>query len=130
MAQLLGGFPSHDELPWFHQASNAYSDSIGSSLVVPPAYEGYYLSNSNEALGTSSCAAPDALGSVQEHGATEYLNVTANRYGNGDPSCEGLDDPSISMLASVSATNKRKNKHLVEEHDIQTRVSLDGHPFD
>ena len=108
-----------------------YSDS---SLVVPPACEGYYfLSNSNEALGRSSCTAPGALGSVhEEHGATEYLNVIANHsfngYGNGDPSCEDLDDPmSVSMLGSVSATtNKSKRKHMVEEHDgqTQTRVSL------
>ena len=108
-----------------------YSDS---SLVVPPACEGYYfLSNSNEALGRSSCTAPGALGSVQEeHGAAEYLNVIANHsfngYGNGDPSCEDLDDPmSVSMLGSVSATtNKSKRKHMVEEHDgqTQTRVSL------
>ncbi|CAD6256641.1 unnamed protein product [Miscanthus lutarioriparius] len=82
----------------------SYSDS---SLVVPPACEGYYfLSNSNEALGRSSCTAPGALGSVhEEHGATEYLNVIANHsfngYGNGDPSCEDLDDPmSVSMLGS------------------------------
>jgi len=133
MAQLLGAFPSHGEegqhdLPWPDQASNAYSDSI------PPACEGYYfLSNSNEALGRSSCTAPGALGSVQEeHGAAEYLNVIANHsfngYGNGDPSCEDLDDPmSVSMLGSVSATtNKSKRKHMVEEHDgqTQTRVSL------
>lgn len=140
MAELLGAFPSHGEegqhelLPWPDQASNGYSDSI------LPAYGGYYfLSNSNEALGSSSCTAPDALGSVQEeHGAAEYLNVIANHsfscYGNGDPSCEDLDDPSISMLGSVTAaTNKSKRKHMVEEHDgqTQTRVSLcDQLPFD
>lgn len=141
MAQLLGAFPSHaDEgqhelLHWPDQASNAYSDSI------PPSCGGYYfLSNSNEALGSSSCTAPaDALGSFQEeHGAAEYLNVTANHsfncYGNGDPSCEDLDDLSVSMLGSVSAAaNKSKRKHMVEEHDGQTqkRVSLgDQLPFD
>lgn len=133
MAQLLGAFPSHGEegqhelLHWLDQASNAYSDSI------PPACEGYYfLSNSNEALGSSSCAAPGALGSVQEeHGAAEYLNVTANHsfncYGNGDSSCENLDDP------MSAAANKSKRKHMVEEHDgqTQTRVSLgDQLPFD
>ncbi|XP_004964147.2 transcription factor bHLH139 [Setaria italica] len=128
MAQLLGGFPSHGEeghqdLPWSDQASNAYSDNIGSSLAVQPAYEGYYLSNSNEALGISSCIAPDDLGSVQEYGATEFVNMFSNHspnfYGNGDRSCEDLDVPNMSMLDSVSATNKRK--HLAEELDGQTR---------
>ncbi|CAD6267214.1 unnamed protein product [Miscanthus lutarioriparius] len=118
MAQLLGAFPSHGEerqhelLPWSDQASSAYSDS---SLVVPPACEGYYfLSNSNEALGRSSCTAPGALGSVQEElGAAEYLNVIANHsfngYGNGDPSLS-------------ATTNKSKRKHMVEEHDGQTQT--------
>jgi len=143
MAQLLGAFPSHaDEgqhelLHWPDQASNAYSDSI------PPSCGGYYfLSNSNEALGSSSCTAPtDALPFQEEHGAgaAEYLDVTANHsfncYGNGDPSYEDLDDPmSVSMLGSIStAPDKSKRKHMVEEHDGQTqkRVSLgDQLPFE
>jgi len=74
----------------------------------------------------------------EEHGAAEFLNVAANHsfncYGNGDPSCQDLDDPSISMLGSVSATtNKSKRKHMAEGHDghTQTRVSLgDQLPFD
>ncbi|CAN6356773.1 unnamed protein product [Urochloa humidicola] len=128
MAQLLGAFPSHgeessQELPWSDQASNAYSDNIGSSLAVPPAYEGYYLSNPNEALRISSCVTPDDLSSVQEYDATEFVNMFSNHslnfYGNGDWSCEDLDDPSISMLDSVSPTNKRK--HLAEELSGQTR---------
>ncbi|KAL6623502.1 hypothetical protein ACP70R_033381 [Stipagrostis hirtigluma subsp. patula] len=124
MAQLLGAFPSHgeegyQELPWADQASNAFSGS----LVAPPTYEGYYLSSSNEALGTRSYIAPDDLSSVQEPGATEFHNVDANHsfgfYGNSEPSCEDLDDSSLSMLNSVGATNKRK--HLVEEFGGQTR---------
>ncbi|CAN6329657.1 unnamed protein product [Urochloa humidicola] len=128
MAQLLGAFPSHgeessQELPWSDQASNAYSDNIGSSLAVPPEYEGYYLSNSNEALRISSCVAPDDLSSVQEYDATEFVNMFSNHslnfYGNGVQSCEDLDEPRISMLDSVSPTNKRK--HLAEELSGQTR---------
>ncbi|XP_039840005.1 transcription factor RSL3-like [Panicum virgatum] len=128
MAQLLGAFPSHGEeghheLPWSDQASNAYSDNIGSSLAVPPAYEGYCFSDSNEALRISSCIAPEDLNSVQEYGATEFVNMFSNHspnfYGNGDGSCEDLDDPSIRMLDSASAANKRK--HLAEELDGQTR---------
>ncbi|CAN6343550.1 unnamed protein product [Urochloa humidicola] len=128
MVQLLGAFPSHgeessQELPWSDQASNAYSDNIGSSLAVPPAYEGYYLSNSNDALRISSCVAPDDLSSVQEYDATEFVNMfskhSLNFYGNGDRSCEDLDDPSMSMLDSVGPTNKRK--HLAEELGGQTR---------
>ncbi|CAL4970398.1 unnamed protein product [Urochloa decumbens] len=128
MAQLLGAFPSHgeessQELPWSDQASNAYSDNIGSSLAVPPAYESYYLCNSNEAPRISSCVAPDDLSSVREYGATEFVNMFSNHslnfYGNGDRSYEDLDDPSISMLDSVSPTNKRK--HLAEELSGQTR---------
>ena len=70
MAQLLGAFPSHGEeghheLPWSDQASNAYSDNIGSSLAVPPAYEGYCFSDSNEALRISSCIASEDLNSVR-----------------------------------------------------------------
>ncbi|CAN6338765.1 unnamed protein product [Urochloa humidicola] len=132
MAQLLGAFPSHgeessQELPWSNQASNSYSDNIGSSLAVPPAYEDYYLSNSNEALRISSCVAPDDLSSVQvqEYGATEFVNMFSNHslnfYGNGDQSYEDLDDPSISMLDSVSPTPTNKRKHLAEELGGQTR---------
>ncbi|CAL4898215.1 unnamed protein product [Urochloa decumbens] len=128
MAQLLGAFPSHgeessQELPWSDQASNAYSDNIGSSLAVPPAYEGYYSSNSNEAIRISSCVAPDDLSSVQEYGATEFVNMFSNHslnfYRNGDRCYEDMADPSISMLDSVSPTNKRK--HLAEELGGQTR---------
>ncbi|WVZ91022.1 hypothetical protein U9M48_037255 [Paspalum notatum var. saurae] len=128
MAQLLGSFPSHGEeghheLPWSNQASNAYGDSIGNSLVVPDAYEGYCLSSSNEALGITSCTATDDLSSIQEYGATEFLNMfphhSLDACGNGDSSFEDLDDPSMIMLDSASATNKRKR--LVEEPDGQTR---------
>ncbi|XP_062203001.1 transcription factor RSL3-like [Phragmites australis] len=128
MAQLLGAFPSHgegghQELPWSDQASNAYSDSIGSNLVVPPAYEGYCLSNSNEVLGISSCFSPHDLSLVQEQGATESLNAFSNRslnfYGNVDLNQCDLDDPSMSMLDPASATDKRK--HLVQELGDQTR---------
>ncbi|XP_062204663.1 transcription factor RSL3-like [Phragmites australis] len=128
MAQLLGAFPSHgeeghQELPWSDQASSAYSGSIGSSLVAPPAYEGYYLSNSNEALGIGTCFSPDDLSLVQEQDAAEFLNVFSNRslnlYGNCDMSRCDVDEPSMSMLDSVSAINKRKD--LVEELGGQTR---------
>ncbi|KAL6847286.1 hypothetical protein ACP4OV_023139 [Aristida adscensionis] len=128
MTQLFGSFPSHgeqghQELPWADQASNAYSGSIGSCLVVPPAYEGCYFSSSNEALVPSSCIAPDGLTSLQEPGAAEFLNMVGNHsldfYGSSGPSCEDLDDSSVSMPDSVSATNKRK--HLVEELGGQTR---------
>lgn len=131
MAQLLVAFPSygeegHQELPWSDQASKAYSDNIGSNLAVPPAYEGYYLSNSNEALRITSCSAPEDLSLVQEYGATEFVNMFSNHsldfYGNGDRNCEVLDDPSMSMVDSVSATNKRK--HLAEGLEGQRRVSV------
>jgi hypothetical protein len=137
MAQLLGAFPSHGEeghheLPWSDQASNAYSDNIGSSLAVPPAFEGYCLSDSNEALRISSCIADDDLSSVQEYGAAEFVNMFSNHspnfYGNGGRSCEDVDGPSMSMLNSVSATNKRK--HLAGELDGQTRVRIHDYPFD
>ncbi|RLN00240.1 hypothetical protein C2845_PM06G32550 [Panicum miliaceum] len=125
MVQLLGAFPSHGEeghheLPWSDQASNAYSDNIGSSLALPPAFEGYCLSDSNEALRISSCIADDDLSSVQEYGAAEFVNMLSshspNFYGNGGRSCEDVDGPSMSMLNS---TNKRK--HLAGELDGQTR---------
>ncbi|KAF8692278.1 hypothetical protein HU200_039886 [Digitaria exilis] len=130
MAQLLVAFPSYgeespQELPWSDQASKSYSGNIGSSLAVPSAYEGYYLSNSSEALRITSCTAPEDLSLVQEYGATEFVNMFSNHsldfYGNGDRNCGDLDDPSMSMLDSVSATNKRK--HLAEGVEGQRRVS-------
>ncbi|PVH63140.1 hypothetical protein PAHAL_3G480000 [Panicum hallii] len=65
----------------------------------------------------------DDLSSVQEYGAAEFVNMFSNHspnfYGNGGRSCEDVDGPSMSMLNSVSATNKRK--HLAGELDGQTR---------
>jgi hypothetical protein len=126
MAQLLGAFPSHGQeghhdQPWSDQASS-----------VQPAYEGYYLSNSNEALGMSSCIAVDDMSLVLEYGATEFVSMLSNHSSNfygdgGDRSCEDLDGPNMSMLGSASASNKRK--HLAEEADGQTRVSLRDYPF-
>ncbi|TVU49389.1 hypothetical protein EJB05_00697, partial [Eragrostis curvula] len=128
MAQLFGGFPSHgegqgghQELPWSDQASSAYCNSTGNGLAVPSDYEGYYLSNSNEALGISSCPASDQLGLVQPQGAAEFLNMFSNHplafYGNGGLNQEDPDDSCMTMLDSV--TNKRK--HSAEELDGQTK---------
>ncbi|KAK3136888.1 hypothetical protein QOZ80_5BG0444360 [Eleusine coracana subsp. coracana] len=128
MAQLLGSFPSYgegggQELPWSDQASSAYCDSTGSSLVVPSAYEGYYLSNSNEALGISSCVGSDDLGLVQDQDAANILNGFSNHYlsiyGNASINQVDLDDSGMSVVDSVSAANKRKL--LAEEVDGQTR---------
>ncbi|GJM95303.1 hypothetical protein PR202_ga12020 [Eleusine coracana subsp. coracana] len=128
MAQLFGSFPSYgegggQELPWSDQASSAYCDSTGSSLVVPSAYEGYYLSNSNEALGISSCVGSDDLGLVQDQDAANFLNGFSNHYlsiyGNASINQVDLDDSGMSVVDSVSAANKRK--HLTEEVDGQTR---------
>ncbi|KAM3272380.1 hypothetical protein ACQJBY_042496 [Aegilops geniculata] len=131
MAQLLGTFPSHGEeaqqdLPWYQAShpsfydtdlnTSACSDSNDGSFAVPSECMGYYLGDSSETLGISSCTAPQDLNLVQEQGATEFLNmipgISHDLFGNGKSSCEGLD--------SVSATNKRK--HSVEEEiDGQAR---------
>ncbi|XP_047047232.1 transcription factor bHLH84-like [Lolium rigidum] len=120
MAQLLGTFPSHAEeghqdLPWYQPSQQSYyecnpnpsacSDSNTSSLGVPSECMSYYLGDSGETLGISSCIASDGLNLVQEQGATEYLNmipdISHDLYGNGESSCEDLD--------SVGGTNKRKH---------------------
>jgi hypothetical protein len=79
---------------------------------------GYYLGDSGETLGISSCIAPDGLNLVQEQGATEYMNMIPNishdLYGNGDSSYEDLD--------SVGASNKRKHS-AEQEIDGQAKVS-------
>ena len=133
MAQLLGTFPSHaqegqQDLPWYQASNQSYydcnpntsacSDSNASSLAVPSECMGYYLGDSGETLGISSCIAPDDLKLVQQQGATEFLNmiptISHDLYGNGESSCEDLD--------LVGATNKRN--HLAEEeNDGQARVS-------
>ncbi|XP_047047237.1 transcription factor BHLH133-like [Lolium rigidum] len=131
MAHLLGTFPLHDEegqqgLPWYQASHQPYydcnpntsacSESNTSSLAVPSESMGYYLGDSGETLGMSSCIAPDVLNLVQEQGATEYMNMIPNishdLYGNGESSCEDLD--------SVGATNKRKHS-AEEEIDGQAR---------
>ncbi|KAM0906324.1 hypothetical protein ACQ4PT_016832 [Festuca glaucescens] len=131
MAQLLGTFPSHAEegqqdLPWYRASHQPYyncnpntsacSESNASSFAVPSESMGYYLGDSGETLGISSCIAPDGLNLVQEQGATEYMNMIPNishdLYGNGESSCKDFD--------SVSATNKRKHS-AEEEIDGQAR---------
>uniref|UniRef100_A0ACD5XM25 Uncharacterized protein n=1 Tax=Avena sativa TaxID=4498 RepID=A0ACD5XM25_AVESA len=131
MAQLLGTFPSHAEeghqdLPWYQASHQSYyecnpntsacSDSNTSSIAVPSECMGYYLGDSGETLDISSCIVPDGLNSVQEQGATEFLNMIPNishdLYGNGESSCEDLD--------SVGAGNKRKHS-AEEEIDGQAR---------
>jgi hypothetical protein len=135
MAQLLGSFPSshgeggYQELPWSsYQPSSAYCDINGSSLVGPSAYEGYYFSNSNEALGISSCVSSDDLGLVQDQGAADFRNMLSNHslgiYGNGSLLNQvDLDDPGMSVGGSVGATDN-KRKHLAEDLCGQTTVSL------
>ncbi|XP_006650306.1 transcription factor bHLH139-like [Oryza brachyantha] len=117
MAQLLGTcFPSsngeddHQELAWSGDASSAYylhcnasssaysstsSNSAGSfTLIAPSEYEGYYLSESNGALG------------IQEQGAAQFMDVILNR--NDDLGFEDLADSSVNLLDSIGASNKRK----------------------
>jgi hypothetical protein len=133
MAQLLGTFPSHAEegqqdLSWYQPSHQSYfecnpntsacSDSNASSIAVPSECMGYYLGDSGENLGISSCIAPDGLNLVQEQGAAEFLNmipdISHDLYGNGESSCEDLD--------SVGVANKRK--HSAEEEIVgQARVS-------
>ncbi|CAM0949225.1 unnamed protein product [Alopecurus aequalis] len=130
MAQLFGTFPSHAEegqqdLPWYQASHQSYhncnpntsacSDSNASSLAVPSECMGYYLGDSGETLGVSSCISPNDLNLVQEQGTTEFLNMIPNfshdLYGNGESSCEDL--------GSVGA-NKRKHSPE-EEIDGQDR---------
>jgi hypothetical protein len=134
MAQLLGSFPSshgeggHQELPWSYQPSSAYCDINGSSLVGSSAYEGYYFSNSSEALGISSCVSSEDLGLVQDQGAADFLNVFSNHSlgicGNGSLNQVDLDDSGMSVVGSVGATTDNKRKHLAEDLCGQTTVSL------
>uniref|UniRef100_A0A0D9VWE6 BHLH domain-containing protein n=1 Tax=Leersia perrieri TaxID=77586 RepID=A0A0D9VWE6_9ORYZ len=125
MAQLLGtcfpanGEDDHQELPWSVEASNAYylncnasssaysstsSNSAGSfTLIAPSEYEGYYLSESNEALGIT--AAMD-LNRIQEQGAAQFMDAILNR--NGNSSFEDLADSSVNLLDNIGTSNKRK----------------------
>uniref|UniRef100_A0A0E0GQJ3 BHLH domain-containing protein n=1 Tax=Oryza nivara TaxID=4536 RepID=A0A0E0GQJ3_ORYNI len=124
MAQLLGTcFPSngeddhHQELPWSVDtpsayylhcnggSSSAYSSTTSSNsasgsftLIAPRSeYEGYYVSDFNEA----------ALGiSIQEQGAAQFMDAILNR--NGDPGFDDLADSSVNLLDSIGASNKRK----------------------
>jgi hypothetical protein len=96
MDQLLGTFlssseESHQELPWSIQASNAsyfhykasssaYSSTSSNSpgnlsLGVPSESGGYYLSDSNEALGLGSCTAPLHLDIVQNQGVAQFMEA-------------------------------------------------------
>ncbi|XP_062209342.1 transcription factor RSL2-like isoform X2 [Phragmites australis] len=131
MQQLLGTFPSngeedHQELPWSIQSSSAcyflcnassstYSSTSSNSsggLLVPSEYGAYYLSDSNEALGINSSAAPLYLNMVQEQGegAAQFMDTILNPpYGSGDLSCEDLGDSSMNLLASIGTSDKRKH---------------------
>ncbi|KAF0921976.1 hypothetical protein E2562_020662 [Oryza meyeriana var. granulata] len=129
MAQLLGtcfphnGEDDHQELPWSVEVSNACylhcnasssaysstsSNSAGSfTLIAPSEYEGYYVSDSNEAaLGISSCTAAMGLNRIQEQGAAQFMDAILNR--NGDSSFQDLADLNANLLDSVGASNKRK----------------------
>jgi hypothetical protein len=127
MAQLLGSLPSHgegghQELPcWSYQASSAYCDSNGSSIVAPSAYEGYYLNNSNEAMGISSCVASD------NQVAADFLNAFPNHslgvYGNGSLNQVDPEDSGMSVVHSVSA-DTHVRMHLAGELGGQATVSL------
>lgn len=132
MEQLLGTFPSngvedHQELPWSVQASNAYyvhckassnaysstsSNSVSSLILdAPSEYEGFSLSDANEALGISSCTAALDLNMVQEQGAAQFMDAILNpSYGNGDSSCEDLGDWSMNLLDSIDTSNKRERQ--------------------
>ncbi|KAG8097606.1 hypothetical protein GUJ93_ZPchr0013g35192 [Zizania palustris] len=139
MEQLLGTcFPSngeddHHEFPWLVKESNAYylhcnasssgysstiSNSAGSgslSLIAPSEYEGYYLCDSNEALGVSSCTASLDLNMFQEQGAAQFMDSILKR--NGDSSCEDLADSSVNLLGSIGTCNKRKAEEQGRQDD-------------
>ncbi|KAL5209400.1 hypothetical protein ABZP36_005023 [Zizania latifolia] len=142
MEQLLGTcFPSngeddHHEFPWLVKAPNAYylhcnasssgysstiSNSAGSGslgLIAPSECEGYYLCDSNEALGVSSCTASLDLNMIQEQGAAQFMDSILKR--NGDSSCEDLADSSVNLLGSIGTCNKRKAEEQGRRDD-QTR---------
>jgi hypothetical protein len=145
MDQLLGTFlssseESHQELPWSIQASNAsyfhykasssaYSSTSSNSpgnlsLGVPSESGGYYLSDSNEALGLGSCTAPLHLDIVQNQGVAQFMEAILNpSLESINSSCGGLEDSSMHLLDSIGTSYKRK--HLGQgKLDDQMRVSI------